>query len=107
MQHVSCTEFVVIGQLLHKELEDNKKIHRNILAATIKGRITIYWYNETFILECDTDGDHNPNDYYFFKTAEEQAIFETLSKLGELIGTTDQKQIKSLVEGTLSFLKSY
>lgn len=107
MQRVSCNEYVVIGQLLHKELQDNQKIHRSILTATTQGKIVIYFYNNTFILECDTNGDNNPNEYYFFKDAEEDALFQTLSELGSLIGTTDEAKIEELVCSTVKFLKSF
>ncbi|VBB06388.1 Hypothetical protein LUCI_1619 [Lucifera butyrica] len=107
MQHVPCTDYVVIGQLLHKELEDNQKIHRSVIAANQRGRINIYFYNGTFILECDTNGDHNPNDYYFFTRSEEKEVFDTLAQMGSLIGTNDPEKIKEFMKNTLQFLRNF
>lgn len=104
MQHVSCTDYVVIGQLLHKELQDNQKIHRSILAGNEQGKIVIYYYKDTFILECDTNGDNEPNDYYFFKSVEEEVLYKILSTMGNLIGTTDERHIRDMVSSTLRFL---
>lgn len=106
MQHVPCTNYVIIGSLLSKELQDNQKIHRSILLINHKGKITVYHAKDTFILECDTTGDHNPNDYYFFKDAEEDEIYKVLASLAALIGESDMEEIQKAAKLALEFIKN-
>lgn len=106
MQHVPCTKYVVIGSLLSKELQDNQKIRRGILIMNSRGRVTVYHMKDTFILECDTTGDHNPNDYYFFKDAEEAEIYKVLASLGDLIGEADNIVIEKATKSALEFIKN-
>ncbi|MCX7781915.1 MAG: hypothetical protein N2491_13615 [Negativicutes bacterium] len=106
MQHVPCEKYTVIGALLSQALEYNQKIHRSILTANEKGRITVYFYQDTYILECDTNGDHLPNDYYFFKSAEEQDIYNVLKSMSEFIGSLSAEEIQNLTAQTMQFLKN-
>ncbi len=108
MQHIPCTEYPVIGQLLSKALTDNQKIHRTTVLVTKKGRLNVYYLNGTFFLEADTDGDHNPNDYYFFKEAEDTQIKALIAKLSEFIGgPTEISSLEQTLNHTLAFLRSY
>ena len=108
MQRIPCTDYPVIGQLISKALTDDQKIHRTTVLASKKGRLNVYYLNGTFLLEADTDGDHNPNDYYFFKEAEDDQIKALVAKLSEFIsGPTDVTALEQTVNHTLTFLRSY
>jgi len=108
MQRVPCTEYPVVGQLISKALVDNQKIHRATVLISKKGRLNVYYLNGTFLLEADTDGDHNPNDYYFFKEVEDDQIRTIIAKLSEFIGgPTENSSLDQIVNHTLAFLRSY
>ena len=106
MYHVSCDQYPVIGWLISGSLELNRRIHRNLLFASGQGRITVYYYMETFILECDTNGDHNPNEYFFFKLTEKEDIYKMLDRMLSRLGVEDSQQTHSLTENTLSFVST-
>lgn len=107
MQQIDCTRYPLIGKLISQAVRYDKKIHRSILMSNENGRITIYYSDETCILECDTNGDHIPNSYYFFSDVEHKDINHILTKMSIVLGEqyTDH-QIRTLADQTMIFLKT-
>lgn len=86
MQHVDCTGYPVVGWLIHASLDKLQTISRTTLAATAHGSINLYFHQGTYILECDTNGDHNPNDYYLFGDGERGEIMAAIRTMGKIVG---------------------
>lgn len=72
--------------------------------TTGKGRITVYYHMERFILECDTNGDHNPNEYFFFKSTEKEDIYKMLDQMLSRLGVENPEKTHVLTENTLNFI---
>ncbi|WP_371362473.1 hypothetical protein SRRS_36090 [Sporomusa rhizae] len=106
MHHVSCDQYPAVGWLIKEALDINRIIHRSYLLTSDQGRINVYYHMETFILECDTNGDHNPNEYFFFKQAEKEEIYKMLEQLLRRLEVENPQQIISLTEDTLRFVST-
>lgn len=107
MQQIDCNQYPIIGQLISQAIRFDKKIHRSVLMSNENGRISIYYSDETFILECDTNGDHNPNSYYFFKDIEHNDIYNILSNMSVTLGEQySETEIKNLTDQTINFFKT-
>lgn len=106
MYHVSCEQNPVVGWLINNSLDSNRRIHRASLLVTGNGRITVYYHMERFILECDTNGDHNPNEYFFFKVIEKDEIYKMLDQMLSRLGVQNPENTHSLTENTLRFVSS-
>ena len=106
MKHVDCTEYPVVGWLIGRTLAAEKAIHRTTLAVTPHGRITIYYHQETFILECDTIGAHAPNDYYFFRDAERSEIDIVIAKMDSVIGVAGNIDVDRAVGLAMEYIKA-
>lgn len=106
MQKIECIQYPLLGKLISQALKSDLKIHRNILMANHKGRITIYYSDGNFILECDTDGDHNPNEYYFFDEIERDEAYKILGTMASILGTQQIDQIKSMTDQVMNFFKT-
>jgi len=106
MRHVDCTEYPLIGWLLSRALATEKKIHRTTLVANAHGRINMYFHEGVYILECDTNGDHNPNDYYFFRNIEEGKARQVVRGMCELLGECDAEEIEKITSSALAFLRN-
>lgn len=61
---------------------------------------------ERYILECDTDGDHNPNEYYLFKETEKEEIYKMLDQMLSRLGVENPEQTHTLTEDTLRFVST-
>ncbi len=106
MYHISCDENPVVGWLINNSLDLNRKIHRASLIALSKGHITVYYHMERFILECDTVGDHNPNEYFFFKSTEKEEIHKMLDQMLKRLGVENPEKTHLLTESTLDFVST-
>lgn len=106
MQHISCEKYPVIGWLINQSFEANRHIHRTTLVKTNVGRINAYYHMQTFILECDTDGDLNPNEYYFFAVAEKETLRAVMEQMMDRLGMKHSDKTDELVEHTLQFISS-
>lgn len=104
MYHVSCEENPVVGWLINNSLTVNQKIHRTSLLDSSKGHITVYYHMERFILECDTIGDHNPNEYFFFTAHERNEIYEMLTQMLKRLGVDNQEKTQLLTDNALRFV---
>lgn len=106
MQSIVCDRYPVVGWLLNNALDTNKWIHRTTLLVSAKGRINVYYHMNTFILECDTDGDHNANEYYFFAAAERQAIHDMIGQMILRLDLVNQANIHEMVDLALQFIST-
>lgn len=105
MQQVICTEYPVIGSLISEALRANKKIHRSELMVNAKGSINFYLVQDTFILECDTDANHAPNEYYFFREIEQEEVNKILQGMSSVLGEQSLDKIKAMTEQTMKYLQ--
>ena len=106
MQHISCEKYPVIGWLINNSLDANRHIHRTTLVKTSAGRINVYYHMQTFILECDTDDDNNPNEYYFFAVAEKDTLHAMIEQMTDRLGMKHSDKTDELVEHSLRFISS-
>ena len=105
MQKIDCNQYPLIGKLLSKALEDDKKIHRSPLFVGPKGRVTIYYEDGQFILECDTTGDHLPNEYYFFQDIERNEAYQLISAMAKNLGEKRHFEFERMTDDAMNFLK--
>jgi hypothetical protein len=106
VQHIDCTEYPVVGWLIGRTLQLESRIHRTTLVTTKQGRINIYFHQDTFILECDTNGDHNANDYYFFRDIERSQMAAIITSMGKMIGSSDQTDLDKIAQHAMDYVKA-
>ena len=106
MQHIVTEKYPVIGWLINNALDSNRRIHRATLVHLPTGSINVYYHMGTFILECDTDGDHNPNEYFFFADVEKTEIHNMLEQMLNRLGVENLQKISELVDHTLQFISN-
>lgn len=104
MYHLSCDENPVVGWLINNSLRLNQRIHRTSLFTSTKGIINVYYHMDRFILECDTNGDHNPNEYFFFQLTEKDEIYKNLDQMLSRLGVENSDETHSLTELALQFV---
>jgi len=69
-------------------------------------REDVYYHMERLIIECDTNGDFNPNEYFIFQLTDRDDIYKTLDQMLSRLGVENPEKTRSLTERALRFVST-